>query len=58
MGGSQGKFRTAGIQNIKQVTPLKAVCSVFLILAIPLQAWTGPEISKKLRLTDFQKIVT
>jgi hypothetical protein len=26
--------------------------------AIPLQAWTGPEGSKKLRLTDFKAIGT
>jgi len=26
--------------------------------AIPLQAWTGPEDSKRLKLTDFKTIVT
>jgi hypothetical protein len=26
--------------------------------AIPLQAWTGPEGSRKLRLSDFRTIVT
>jgi hypothetical protein len=26
--------------------------------AIPLQAWTGPESSRRLRLPDFKKIVT
>jgi hypothetical protein len=26
--------------------------------AIPLQAWTGPEVSRRLRFPDFETIVT
>jgi hypothetical protein len=28
------------------------------VKAVPLQAWTGPEGSRKLRLPDFKKITT
>jgi hypothetical protein len=27
-----------------------------LFFEIPLEAWTGPEVSRRLRLPDFQKI--
>jgi hypothetical protein len=42
-------------------TPLQgfSFCSALLkVKGIPLQAWTGPEGSRRLRLPDFKKIDT
>jgi hypothetical protein len=35
---------------------LPASCSIGKGKAVPLQAWTGPEGSRRLRLPDFKKI--
>jgi len=43
-------------QDSKRVT--KAEVSIFKRKAIPLQAWTGPEGSRRLRLPDFKTIGT
>ena len=37
----------------------KYVCvTYFRVKTIPLQAWTGPEVSRRLRLPDFKTVVT
>jgi hypothetical protein len=37
---------------------LVVVAAVVVKNAIPLQVWTGPEVSKRLRLPDFKTIGT
>jgi len=55
------------IRHSKQVVPhLKPIhyykqilTTLFVIVkAIPLQAWTGPEVSRRLKLPDFKTIGT
>jgi hypothetical protein len=41
-----------------EVTVLKKVLQYSCIKAIPLQAWTGPGVSRRLRLPDFKAIGT
>ena len=54
------------LQHLVFVTPLMLPAAIPYIyiyiyiygIAIPLQAWTGPEVSRSLRLPDFETIGT
>ena len=41
-----------GRNTVSGVNPLKSVSSVNKVKAVPLQAWSGPDVSRKLRFPD------
>jgi len=64
-----GTFMSSGHERVNQyphqcnyaISFSRKISSVFSLdngKAIPLQAWTGPEVSRRLRLPDFKTIGT
>jgi len=59
--GLRGLFWGAGLRAVIIFVPTSVHLASSVHLkdkAVPLQAWTGPEASRRLRLPDFKTIVT